>query len=788
MSKNTEPIEEQQKETQDGETRITPADLNVTANNQATLAELMVAHGYDGLKKTQAYAFEQGILNDGNDLLVAETGNGKTLTAEGVVYKHLKRGDRVAYLVPSTQLVWAKKDAITEWAGDDYRIYSGQNKYKNADVAVATFDSFYQAILKGTEGARSIDAIILDDFHELYTSFRGGGIEKAISAALYGGNGENGENSDVTIYGISATLGNPVELGEWMNADVHISPEGRQTPIKEYAVDSSTASTQQRIIDVIEENADTAPYLVFCFAKSWTESRARAIAEADILEGPSPEIDLRAELSQRVDGLLTETHREILDMLRAGVAYIHSDLPNNVKRFILDLYEEGELQAITTTTSLAYGFDSPVQTVIIADIKRRGQYVGVFEYVQWAGRAARPRFDYPCGHCYVLADDPEEMSERFFEETRELEDVKTHIDDDEQFRWLVLELIANGWESTDEIESFVKETLYWQQMTIGNSWGRGPETKEEKLKLKLESTTEWLVDQEFITEKDTQSAFTPTSLGRGAVDFHYGTFVDAELSSIKSFYNWAEETPHNEITQLDYLHQVIANFGMELGADTVEGRLDPVLHNYGYTTNSVGITAGLIRWYWMGNYSTERIEGDTGIDPTYLPGLASKISTTIQATKYIVEAAPNARAAKWHDNLVFRVEKGVNEDAIPIVSDINAMGRVRIRFLRTYLEKMAHQTLDIDPDVNHPLWTLLSEFYDHAGSSEQFEDLIAEKVPTLGNVTAKSLSNHIQKGEVETTSNSTHEEHALESALNGTSTADVELEEGSTLSTSLGDF
>lgn len=730
---------------------IQPPDLDISAENKAVLAELMDAHGYGGLKKTQAFAFENNILDPGNDLLVAETGNGKTLTAEGVVKKHLDQGDRVAYLVPSVQLVWAKKESLQEWAGDDYSIYSGRGKYRTADVAVGTFDSFYQAILQGAEGARSLDAIVLDDFHELYSSFRGAAIECAISAALY---------EDIEIYGISATLGNPDELGRWMNSDVHISPEKRQIPIKEYAVDASTSSTKQKIVDVIEENPEKGPYLVFCFAKSWTESRAKGLAEADLFDGPTDR-NLRKELSDRVEGMLTETHREILEMLRAGVAYIHADLPGNIKQYILELYEEGELQALTTTTSLAYGFDSPVQTVIVADIKRRGNYVGVYEYVQWAGRAARPRFDYPCGHCFVLTDDPEETSERFFEPTRELEDVKSHIDEEEQFRWLVLELIANGWSSTYELEQFLQHSLFYEQMQEASSshWGQDQKPKEERLQERLKETTQWLDDEGFVNKSDTWDAFDTTALGRGAVEFKFNSFVRADLISIKSFYNWSEQTDHEDITQLDYLHRVIANFEVELAVSTIEGPLGPVIRNHGYDLDKPGITAGVIRWYWMRNYSTEQIEEESGVDPTYLPGLARKLSDTVKATKYVVKAAPNAQLPEWHDSLVYRTDKGVREDAVPVVSEVNSMGRARIRFLRAYLEQMARQTLDIDRD--NSLWTLLCAFREHCGSDDKFEDVLKDQVAMVGPVTARNLSSFIDENNLSDTEIATEEEHAL---------------------------
>jgi helicase len=735
-----------------------PTELEIPREDKATIAELMQTHGFDSLKKTQAFAFENGILEEGNNILVAETGNGKTLTAEACTLKELKNGGRVAYLVPSNQLVWSKKETIEEWAEPEYRVYSGDGKYRSADVAVATFESFYRAILRGVDGARSFDCIVLDDFHELYSDFRGAGIELAISAAL---DGDSESASDTKIYGISATLGNPDELGDWMDADVLVSPEDRQTPIEQHAIDAGTSSTKDAIINTIRQNPEKNPYLVFCFAKSWTESRAKALADAGLFDGPDR--DLRSELSDRVDGVLTKTHREILQLLRNGVAYIHADLPGRIKQYILDLYENEELQAICTTTSLAYGFDSPVQTVIVADIKRRGEYVGVYEYIQWEGRSARPKFGYERGYAYTLADDPKEVEERFFEPDRELEPVQTHIDGEEQFQWVVLELIANGWETVEQIESFLKNTLYWEQLEAGSDW-RNPDTRQskaEELRERVRETSEWLADEGFISERATADAYSTTALGRGAVEFHYGSFVDAPLTSVKSFYTWAENDADTDTTQLDYLYRTIETFEMELAVQSITGPVETAIRNWGYDTTSAGITAGVLRWYWMRNYSPDRIEEEAEIDPTYLPGLARKVSDAVRATKYLVKAAPNANLPEWHENLVYRTKKGVREDAIPLVSEIDAVGRARVRLLREYMETMERQTLELGR--GNDLWTLLCAFYEYTDNGDQFQSVLRDQVSMVGGVTASNIGEFVEEnqGEITIESQSTDEETAL---------------------------
>jgi len=298
-------------------------------------------------------------------------------------------------------------------------VWSGSRAYESADVVVATFDSFYRAILRNRGSVRSLDVAVLDDFHEIYGGFRGPEIEKAIAAAMYEG---------IELFAMSATLGNAEELADWMDADLTVSPEGRQVPINEYTVPVGHQDKGDAIVDLLRRESDKGPFLIFNYAKPWTQSRAEAVAETRLFTDLSDR-DFHRELRSKIEGEMTDTLSELAQMMSRGVAFHHADLPKEIKHWIEDLYAAGELGCLFATTTIAYGFDAPVQTVVVADITRGPHYVGVYEYVQWIGRAARPGYGYDEGHAYTLTNEPEETEERFFEPYRELEDVRNHIED-----------------------------------------------------------------------------------------------------------------------------------------------------------------------------------------------------------------------------------------------------------------------------------------------------------------------------------------------------------------------
>lgn len=694
---------------------------------------IMDSHGYDELKLTQQRAFSDGILGSGSHLLVAETGNGKTLCAETVVKKRLQSGCRAAYLVPSQQLVGAKKETLQEWADGEYTISSGRGAYRSADVVVATFDSFYRAILRNRGDARSLDLVVLDDFHEIYGSYRGPEIEKSIAAAMY---------EEIELLGLSATLGNPEELAEWMDATLTVSQEGRQIPIKETAVARSGGDKKQDLVQLLQQKRDHGPFLVFNFAKPWLESRAEAVATAGAFADTS-EKNLKRKLRQRVDGVVTDRLETLGQMLSRGVGYHHADLPNNLKQWIEQLYKEGEIACLFTTTTIAYGFDAPVQSVVVADAKRFGSYVGVYEYVQWIGRAARPGYGYNCGYAFTLCSEPDEVRDRFFSPGRVLEDVETHIESDAQFRWLILQLIASEWDQSHEIEAFVKEMLYWSQLEQLGAWGRERPQRDEKLNRRLRETADWLIENEFIAEADTAREFSTKPLGSGAVEFAFNSFTSANLSQIKSFDDWLDGTSREKIDALELILQVATHFDETINASEsdITDQFTATLNEEGLPITDAGITAGLITGLWMQNISRDNIETQTGIDASYISSDTDGLADTLEATRYLFEASIDARVPEWFDSVVFRVDRGVRGDEVPFVENVRGLGRHRVRALRNFLTGSDVAGIDLDDGT---LWELLHGFRESVADTTQFKEVLQDQVHGIGPKTAARVSQFIQ--------------------------------------------
>src|SRR5687768_2655641 len=97
------------------------------------------------------------------------------------------------------------------------------------------------------------------------------------------------------------------------------------------------------------------------------------------------------------------------------VAYHNAGLALDERRLVEDLFRQGTLRMIVTTTTLAAGVNLPADTVIIADYKRwdnskrTNVAIGVGEYKNCAGRAGRYGKK-KAGTSFLLTDVPGQTS------------------------------------------------------------------------------------------------------------------------------------------------------------------------------------------------------------------------------------------------------------------------------------------------------------------------------------------------------------------------------------------
>ena len=160
---------------------------------------------------------------------------------------------------------------------------------------------------------------------------------------------------------------------------------------------------------------------------------------------------------------------------------------------------------MSATPTLAAGVNLPARRVVISSVLRyNSQYGGnvpisVLEYKQLCGRAGRPQYDDEGESIIIGKNNQELLLERYVD--GEPEPIESKIINPRSLRIHLLSLIVTSPSITEEkINEFFSETL------------GGTQTDDDIIELHLENAKTFLLDEEFISEKD--GGFLATRFGQ----------------------------------------------------------------------------------------------------------------------------------------------------------------------------------------------------------------------------------------------------------------------------------
>ena len=162
-------------------------------------------------------------------VICAPTGSGKTLIGEYAIYRALSHGKRVFYTTPLKALSNQKfRDFQEQFGTEDPRrigLLTGDTIVNpNADVVVMTTEIFRNMLYDTPIGQLgtsldNVEAVVLDECHYISNRFRGTVWEESIIYCP----------PQIQLVALSATIGNPQELTDWIakvrNCDRHSSQE-----------------------------------------------------------------------------------------------------------------------------------------------------------------------------------------------------------------------------------------------------------------------------------------------------------------------------------------------------------------------------------------------------------------------------------------------------------------------------------------------------------------------------------------------------------------------------------
>ncbi len=446
------------------------------------LIESLETRGIHAFTPPQAMAIEKGLLSGKNMLVASPTASGKTLVAElACVNSILAKGRKALYIGPMRALVSEK-----------YNEFRAAYPYIKAAISMGDLDSNdmwlseYEMIFVSTEKLDSlirhkipwlpeVGCITFDEIHMLGESGRGPTLELLITKLS--------QMTSAQLIALSATIGNPQELAQWLKAELVVS-DYRPVRLKKgivsdgsvYYGDEDKEELEGRSsipeIRVLEDTLGRKKQaLIFYSSKRNTEAGAvRLASHVKKLLTPR-ELEELSQVAEKVLGTLerpTAQCVKLAEQVKSGVAFHHSGLMNVQRAAVEEAFKGNLIKAVCSTTTLGFGVNLPAHTVLIRDLHRHNgvsaDRIGINEVMQLFGRAGRPKYDKE-GRALLIATskyDVMSLYKSYLE--AEAEPIDSNLGVVPVLRMHLLAFIAEDFlNDVDSMHAFIKKTFYGHQ-------------------------------------------------------------------------------------------------------------------------------------------------------------------------------------------------------------------------------------------------------------------------------------------------------------------------------------
>jgi len=363
----------------------------------------------------------RGLLFSNNNVAVfGPPASGKTLIAEMCMIKEVSDGGKVLYGTPYKALdrqkyknfckTFTKMGYMLEITDGDNP--STQNRLKNADIIIATFERIFGAISAGEEWLKKITLFCVDEI-TLLGEDRGAVLDSLLTEFICD------HLPRTRIITLSSDVGNKFEIAEWLRAEPVI--ESMYQDIEEFVVfkddseivfwnkngEKQKVSTEKELLEyIIEENLKKdETTLIFVPARRIAEFIAQKLEtiHKSTLGHANLDPTIKAALSTLEEQ--TRLVQQLINLLKSGIAFHHAGLPLEMRQLVEDLLDERKIKTVVCTTTLSHGIDYPVDNVIIliSGFEKRWE-LDQYMCVQLKGRVGRPGKSKGKGKVFLVTD------------------------------------------------------------------------------------------------------------------------------------------------------------------------------------------------------------------------------------------------------------------------------------------------------------------------------------------------------------------------------------------------
>ena len=639
---------------------------------------------------------------DGENLVAAvPTAAGKSLIAYIAVLNKVFRRGKALYVVPLRALASEKFEELSMLKDLGVRVALSYGDYdeedarlESYDIVVATSEKADSLLRHRSKWLRGLSIIVADEVHLLNDPGRGPTLEVILTRFMQ-------LNEKAQLVCLSATIANASELANWLGAKLLLS-DFRPVPLREGVVleSSVTFSDMSRrefepvtdaplmnaVIDGIKSDGRTpGQVLVFVNTRRSAESSAQEMAK--LLPSRLTDGELRSlkDIADRLDRSESRMLKGLGRAIRGGAAFHHAGLSNDQRKLVERGFKDRTIKVLFATPTLAAGINLPARRVIVRDWTRFESWnprapIPVLEIKQMMGRAGRPRYD-DTGEALILAKKEEEASflmDRYI--LGSPEEVLSKLGTRPALRTHLLSSFATNYvRDKDEMWKFIKATFYAFQ---NDTW---------KISNDVEEVLEFLEEEGFI--RTGEASIEATDLGKRVARLYIDP-LSAVVMRNAIISEKGRPTPFSLLQVIcdtpDLPPLFIRGKDHDAVTELVASREDELLlpvpeepAEYEWFMSSVKTAMFFMEWIGENDLgleaSEDRIEGLFNLGPG---DIRSKVETAVWLLYSMRELSRlfGSRMAKDIDRLSLRVDMGIREELIPLVS-IKGVGRIRGRRL-----------------------------------------------------------------------------------------------------------
>lgn len=385
------------------------------------------------LNKIQSKCFPTAFSDDGNMLICAPTGSGKTNVAMLTILREIGKNRnpetgeinldafKIVYIAPLKALVQEQVGnfgarlkpygiTVSELTGDRQLT---KQQIADTQIIVTTPEKWDVITRKATDMSYTnlVRLIIIDEIHLLHDD-RGPVLESIVSRTI---RKVEQTGDPVRLVGLSATLPNYRDVASFLRVDplkglFHFDGSFRPCPLRQefIGITEKKAIKQLKLMNditytkVLEHvGTNRNQMIIFVHSRKETAKTAKFVRDKALEEETIGQI-LRSDAGSR-EALSTEaesvTDRDLKDLLPYGFGIHHAGMSRPDRTSVEDLFNDGLIQVLVCTATLAWGVNLPAHTVIIKGTQiyspEKGSWVELSpqDVLQMLGRAGRPQYD-----------------------------------------------------------------------------------------------------------------------------------------------------------------------------------------------------------------------------------------------------------------------------------------------------------------------------------------------------------------------------------------------------------